>query len=339
MKYFLIVVAALVLLVGGGFYWVSRTVSVAAGTTTNPVVVTIQPGEGVRDVAHDLKVRKLIVSEQAWNLYIILTGRRSALLAGEYTLKQTMTGREIATTLAAGHVDTGEVKVKILEGTTAKEIAAQLEKAGVISSTDFMTAIATNDSRTILPDKTYDFLRSKPSSVDLEGFLFPDTYRFFKKSTAAAVLRKFLDNFDARYTQAMRTATTGQGQTIFQEVTMASILEAELKTDVDRAMAADIFWRRLDAGMALNADTTVHYAIESNKPLTTADLQIDSPYNTYKYPGLPVGPIGNPGVSALRAAITPKANEYWYYLTALDGTTKYAKTLDEHNANKAQYLK
>lgn len=339
MKYLLIVVAGLVLLVGGGFFWVSRTVSVAAGTTTNPVVVTIQPGEGVRDVAHDLKVRKLIVSEQAWNLYIILTGRRSALLAGEYTLKQTMTGREIATILAAGHIDTGEVKVKILEGTTAKEIAAQLEKAGVVSSTDFMAAIATKDGRTILPDKTYDFLRSKPSSVDLEGFLFPDTYRFFKKSTVAAVLRKFLDNFDDRYTSVMRAATTAQGRTIFQAVTMASILEAELKTDVDRAMAADIFWRRLDAGMALNADTTVHYAIGSNRALTTADLQVDSPYNTYTNRGLPVGPINNPGVSALRAAITPKANVYWYYLTAPDGSTKYAKTLDEHNANKAQYLK
>lgn len=339
MKYLLMVIGVAVVLTGAGFWWVNHTVSTAAAKTGDSVTVTIQEGEGVRDVAHDLKNKNLIVSEQAWNLYIVLTGKRSALQAGPYVLKPTMTGREIATALTSGEIDNDEVKVKVIEGATATEIAAQLDKAGVISTKDFMTAIAAPDSRTIIPDKTYDFLTSKPSSVDLEGYLFPDTYRFFKSSSAATVLRKFLDNFDARYTAAMRESTTAQGRTIFQEVTMASILEGELRSDVDRAMAADIFWRRLAAGIALNADITVHYAIGSRRALTTADLQVDSPYNTYTNRGLPVGPVGNPGVSSLRAALNPKANDYWFYLTAKDGSTKYARTLEEHNANVAAYLR
>lgn len=339
MKYSLAILALVLLMVGGSFAWVSRTASDAAGSNANPVTLTIQPGEGVRDVSHDLKTRNLIVSEQAWTLYVILTGRRSALLAGEYTVNQTMTGREIATILADGKVDDDEVSVKILEGWTTKQIAAELAKKKVIVAEVFLTAVATTDSRTLLPDTYYAFLSDKPAAADLEGFLFPDTYRFFEQTTPAEVLKKLLDNFGQKFTPAMQVAAKDKQRSVFEVVTMASILEAELRSDTDRAKASDLFWRRLDIGMALQSDATVNYITgKGRSQVSIEDTQIDSPYNTYKYPGLPPGPIGNPGVSALRAAVYPTANDFVYYLSARDGTTYFAETFEQHVANKAKYL-
>lgn len=337
-----IVIGVVVLLLGfviGGFVWVSRTASASPGDSTTPVSFTLASGEGVRTVSDKLKSQNLIVSEQAWTLYVILTGRRSALLAGEYTLNQSMTGREIATILADGKVDTNEVSVKILEGWTAKQIAAELDKRNVVKTEDFLEAVATTDSRTILPDTYYAFLTDKPASANLEGFLFPDTYRFFENTTPAQVLKKFLDNFGQKFTPTMQAATKGNGRSLFETVTMASILEAELRTDTDRAKAADLFWRRLDIGMALQSDATINYITGKGRAQPTIeDTKVDSPYNTYQNRGLPPGPIGNPGVSALRAATYPSANDFLYYLSAPDGTTYFAVTYEQHLANKAKYL-
>ncbi len=340
MRFVWISLAAIATLAGLGSWWIFGTVNQSTGSNSADVMVTIAKGAGVRDISSALAQQKLIRSPQAWTLYVLLTGVRSDIHTGTFTFNRGMTGREILRLLTSLPTDDRQVKVKILEGSRNTDIAAQLEKAGVISAADFLAAAGTKDSRLVVTDKAYGFLASKPASVDLEGFLFPDTYYFFKHSSASAVLRKFLDNFDLKYTPAMRQATTAQGRTIFQEVTMGSILEAELQTDVDRALAADIFWRRLEAGMGLNADTTILYALDRKTgSVTSADLQVDSPYNTYTHRGLPAGPIGNPGLSALRAAITPKANDYWYYLTASDGHTVYAKTLEEHNRNKMKYLR
>lgn len=339
MKYVWGSIAALVLLVLGGSWWVINTVQHNTGQTDDVVSITINKGAGIRDISGSLYDSHLVRSAQAWTLYVVLTGSRSDIHEGTYTLNHGMTGKDILHALTNQPTDERQVKVTIIEGSTNKEIAEQLDKAGVVSASEFLTAAGQTDSRNILPNTTYDFLASKPTSVDLEGFLFPDTYYFFKHSTAAAVIKKFLDNFDLKYTDAMRQATGARGRTIFEEVTMASIIEAELRSDTDRSMAADIFWRRLDAGIALNADTTVLYALgRSTGSLTNADLKVDSPYNTYLHRGLPAGPIGNPGISALRAAINPTPNEYWYYLTAKDGHTVYAKTLEEHSQNKVKYL-
>lgn len=339
MRFVWISLGVAVLLLVAGSWWVIGNVNRAVGRGHEAVVVTVKNGAGVRDIAAALWREHLIPSAQAWNIYVVLTGARSNILAGSFTLNDTMTGRQILHALTATPDDARQVKVKILEGSTNKVIAAQLEKAGVISAADFLAAAGATGAQRSVTSTNYDFLASQPVSVDLEGFLFPDTYYFFKHSTAAMVLKKFLDNFAVKYTAEMRQATIARHRTIFQEVTMASILEAELKSDTDRALAADIFWRRFDAGMTLNADTTVHYALGSNAPLSLSDLKIESPYNTYIHAGLPAGPIGNPGLSALRAAISPKANAAWFYLTAPSGQTIFAKTLEEHNRNKALYLK
>lgn len=333
------VVAATLVSLAGTAWWVNASVNRSAGDDTPNVKFTVAKGEGVKLVADNLHDRRLIDNPLAWTIYVMASGLRSSLLPGEYELNSSMTGRQIARTITNDLTARKEVTVKILEGWTAVEIASQLEKQGVLPADDFQAIAKVPDSRTIVQDTYYEFLTDKPSTAGMDGFLFPDTYRFFQQATPTSVLRKFLDNFNQKLKPETRSKIKTSGRTYYQTVIMASILEKELKTDVDRAMAADIFWRRLDIGMALQSDATVNYVTGKGRLRPSLeDIQVNSLYNTYKYPGLPPGPIGNPGLSAIRAAANPQANEYWYYLSGQDGKTHYAKTLEEHNRNKQLYL-
>ncbi|MBI5466855.1 MAG: endolytic transglycosylase MltG [Candidatus Kerfeldbacteria bacterium] len=336
MRYFYAALVTAVFVVAGTWWWMAARVGHAAGSSSTATTFVVSEGEQLRSVAVRLESERLIQSAPAWTLYTILQGQRSAILAGSYELDPTMTGREILATLTKPLKDT-EVKVTIPEGLTNQEVAALLEKSEVIAATNFMAAVSVKDSREILT-KEYAFLLDKPATADLQGYLFPDTYRFFKHSSASDVLQKFLDNFDARVSTSLRQSAQAQGRTLFEELTMASILEKELTTDADRAMGADVFWKRLAIGMPLQSDATVNFVTGKSKlQPSNADTNVDSPYNTYQNKGLPPGPINNPGISALRAAINPTSNPYYYYLTA-GGKTYFSKTLEEHNEYKRRYL-
>lgn len=340
MRYLYAALGTAALVMVGTFWWMTGNVNRAVADDLPSVAFTVGAGQKLRQVALALERQRLIPSASAWALYAILQSQRSNILAGQYSLNPSMTGREILRTVTSGDKQSKEVTVKIREGLTAEATAEILEGAGVVTRSDFLTAARVTDSRTVWPDKTYGFLADKPTVATLEGFLFPDTYRFFKDSSAAVTVQKLLDNFDRRIGSSLRQTAARQRRTLYEEIIMASILEAELKTDADRAMAADIFWRRLDAGIALQSDATVNYVTGKGRlQPSIADTEVDSPYNTYRHRGLPPGPINNPGLSAIRAAINPTANDYWFYLTAKDGKTIFSKTLDEHNRNKAEYLR
>lgn len=340
MKYVWPILIAIVLLVGGAGWWFFSRIHQPIGKNNGDVALTIAKGEGVRVIGDRLYEKKLIRARWEWNAYIILTDRRSGLLAGDYVLNRGMNVAQIAAAMTDADLASDEVTVKIREGMSTAAVAALLEQKGVISADLFLAAVATHDTRTVITDATYDVLAGRPAAAGLDGFLFPDTYRFFKHSTASAVLRKFLDTFSQRFSVSMITEAQAQGRSVYDVLILASILEAELQTPNDRAMAADIFLRRIKAGMPLNADTTILYALGGKKTaLTLDDLKVDSPYNTYTHQGLPPGPINNPGLGALTAALRPVANDYWYYLTTPTGATAYAKTLAEHAQNKQKYLR
>jgi UPF0755 protein len=147
-----------------------------------------------------------------------------------------------------------------------------------------------------------------------------------------------LNNFDNKLPPELREEIAKQKKTIFEIITMASVIEKEARGE-DMALISDIFWRRIGEGIALQSDATVNYATGKYETQPSLDdLEIDSPYNTYKYRGLPKGPIGNPGLEAIRAAIYPKANNYWYFLHTKDGQTIYSRNFNEHKANKLKYL-
>ena len=246
-----------------------------------------------------------------------------------------------------------EITIRITEGWNNKEIADYLEKQGIVSAKDFMKYQAEFDS------KGYWFLRDIPNGFDIEGFLFPDTYRLFAsvkvaepKTASETIIRKLLGTFAAKVPENAEDLAKKQGLSLYEAITLASIVEnetgrnavsAEQKKllDEERGIVAGIFYNRLNIGQALESDATVNYATGKNLPSPTLeDLQINSPYNTYKYPGLPPGPISNPSLSSINAVLNPTVTDYFFFLHKQpSGEPIYSKTFEEHVQNKFKYLK
>jgi UPF0755 protein len=312
----------------------------ASDAPTTPI--TIAPGMNAVQIAQALKDASIISSTSLFEFVTSVTGSASKLQPGTFIFKQGMSVRDALRILS--RTGREEVEVTIPEGWNLRQIADKLIAVGIIKTRADLYAETgvPAKSDTVVPGaliKDYAFLSSKPAGVSLEGYLFPDTYRFYKDATANEVVRRILDNFKQK-TEGLLVPTALHDKTVHEAVTLASILEDEVREDADRAKVADIMDRRLKAGMALQVDSSVNYVTEKNVPsISSADRAIDSLWNTYKYKGLPPSPIGNPGLSALRAALAPAANAYVYFLTTPNGMVIYSKTLEEHNAAKAKYLK
>jgi len=233
-------------------------------------------------------------------------------------------------------IENNEDCFRIIEGWDNKEIGTYLVSKNFLSEKDFANAVGVNS----LLIKEFDFLQDKPASVDLEGYLFPDTYRVFKNADSYDIIRKMLQNFDVKLTPELRQEIASQKKSIFEVLTLASIIEKEVSKPEDMKMVADVFYKRLKVDIALQSDATVNYA--TGKSLTQPshqDLEVNSLYNTYKYPGLPPGPISNPSINAIKAAIEPTPNPYYYFLTDKEGNAIYSQTYEEHLINKNKYLK
>lgn len=332
--------------IAGLIFW--NAVSLPVSSSSEQVLFSITKGQGVKQIASELANKKLIRSPKWMEAYVYLDGTSSKFIAGDYYLLKNMNIREVVKVLTGG-VSAPEQNITIKEGWAIKDIADYLDTKGLVSKADFTTAANVADSHSIIPEKSYPFLAGRPANQGLEGFLFPDTYRVFDKTTAANIIEKMLDNFNTKYTDQMRADTVQGNLTIYQVVTLASILEKEITiardasgnpTNNDLNIAAGVFYNRLNNGIALQSDATLVYATGKNPTqLTNDDKNYDSPYNTYKYPGLPSGPICNPSIDSIRAAIYPAKTDYYYFLTKLDGTTVFSKTYEEHLTNKQKYLK
>jgi len=233
-----------------------------------------------------------------------------------------------------------EKTLRIIEGWRNGDIASLLVKNNLATVEEFEAAQKEIDQ------SKYAFLADKPKSTDLEGFLYPDTYRVFASSTAPEIITKMLDNFDEKLTPQMRADIKAQGKTINEIITMASIIEKEApisyatSNNTDAKIISGIFWNRIAAGQPLQSCATLAYVLGVNKAqYSEADTQINSPYNTYQHRGLPPGPIANPGILAIEAAIYPTPSNYNYFLTPSGSSTiVYAVTYQEHLNNKNKYL-
>lgn len=249
-----------------------------------------------------------------------------------------------------------EETITIPEGWNSREIGQYFEGLGKWQSEEFLEVVGFprvdyrgNKEMPALEDyaEKFSFLSDKPSYYSLEGYLFPDTYRIYSSSTVRDVVYKMLDNFDRKLTPTMRADIKKQGKTIYQIITMASIIEKEAPIhyqsggEADAKIISGIFWRRLRNGQALQSDATLSYIFGDKKPQHSGqELEDVSPYNTYRYPGLPPGPICNPGLVAIEAAIYPTKTDYNYFLTPLDSKIViYARSYEEHLRNKYKYLK
>jgi UPF0755 protein len=234
-----------------------------------------------------------------------------------------------------------EVTVLFREGLTAKEMQAQLTASGYIKDDTFLNLAKTPIRNLPISLVTQSFIQELPQNVTLEGYLFPDTYRLYKNFTAQDLIKKMLENFEIKVTTELRQEMKSKGYTLQQIVTMASLLEKEVRTEGDMKIVSGLFWDRINIGQALQSCASLAYILGVNKvQYTYEDTQIASPYNTYQHQGLPPGPIGNPGLRSIKAALNPTQTDYNYFLSRPDtGETVFSKTLEEHNSAKTKYLK
>lgn len=302
----------------------------------SPREVVIAPGMGSRMIGALLKERGVIRSRWAFVTYVSLRGEASSLKPGQYVFSDSAAIPEIARDLIAG--TNREKIIFIPEGWNTRDIARYFEVRGIAQE---QAALDFFDN----PPRDFAFAE-RARGTGMEGYLFPDTYRIFQDSSLTDIARKMLDNFDRKFAPDMRMAISRQEKNVRDIIIMASLIEKEVAGDRDRAIVSGVLWKRIAFGIPLQVDATVRYAkIQSSKSnvqnakLSLQDTKINSPYNTYRYRGLPPGPIANPGLSSIRAAIFPASSPYLYYLSSSDGRTIFSRTLEEHNAAKAKYLR
>lgn len=298
----------------------------------------VEKGESAKTIAENLKNAGLIESPFLFRLYVFLSLDQYDLKPGEYELSPKMSIRDIGDMLALG--GTNEVLIVIPEGFNLKQVEDKLIRANLVKPNALANYRPEADPP--LADKflenILEILSDKPKAASLEGYLFPDTYRFFKDAALSDIAGKMIGNLNDKLTPDLKTAIKNSSYNTYEILTMASLIEKEISKDSDRPIVAGILWKRLKAGVPLQVDATLVYITGRNE-IYEADKKINSRYNTYFYRGLPKGPIANPGISAIKAALFPEASPYWYYLSAKDGATVFSKTLEEHLRNKAIYLK
>lgn len=307
------------------FWWQIRTPANPGGET---IIFRVNKGDSAKVIADNLFKAGLIKNQFIFRLYAFLSLRQYALQAGSFELSPKMSIREIGDALSLASAN--EVLITIPEGFTLKQVEGRLVDAKLSKLNELLNFNFLENKPPILSDK--------PKAASLEGYLFPDTYRFFKDAKLSDVVGKMVNNLNGKLTSDLLLEVKNSGRSFYEVLTMASLVEKEVPNDSDRPIVAGILWKRLKAGVPLQVDATLFY-ITDRKEVSQNDKKINSPYNTYLHVGLPKGPIANPGLSAIRAAIYSQASPYWYYLSTKDGRTIFSKTLEEHIRNKAIYLK
>jgi UPF0755 protein len=297
-------------------------------------VVTVPQGFPMLAMSEYLQENGLVSysGKSAFTAAAFITGKGRRLQPGRYRLSTSMSPWEMLCYLAEGKVYS--LQLTIPEGFTLKQIGALLEKEGISGREEFIALAARQADNFSTP-----FPRKGPS---LEGYLFPDTYKIDGRQGAEEVIRKMLDRFDEIVWQGLFQGIHEIGVTsnpnhmdlsLHEIITLASLVEGEAKLPEERPLIAGVLINRLRRGMKLECDATVQYALPERKPrLTHADLQIDSPYNTYLFPGLPPGPINNPGRASVEAVLHPKVNSFLYYVAKPDGSHIFSSTFEQHRA-------
>lgn len=294
--------------------------------------VHVQSDMDAAEIANTLYDDGFIQSPIWFRLTAKVTGQDSALKEGEYVLDSHMSLQQIFQKLTSGKSEAA--RLVIPEGYTVRQIAKAVAQLGTISEDDFLQAAKDTSA-------LYPYMQGKRGAVTFptEGFLFPDTYFIPNSATAQDVVAMMLKNFDRRLTTDMREKISQKNLSIYQFVTLASLVEKEAKFDADRPLIASVFFNRLAAHMKLQSDASISYAMGSHKAAySIAETQYASPYNTYMYEGLPPGAIGNPGMDSMLAVLNAPATQYLYFVADGDGHNYFATTYDEHLKNVEAHM-
>jgi UPF0755 protein len=323
----LIVVAAVS---AGGYLELVRLSRPFQGYAGEEQFVEILPGEGPAVIAQTLVAAGVVRDRWAFRLALARSGAARRLQAGEYRFDRPMTAAQVVTVIELGRVFVRSVTFP--EGLTIREMGKIFEARGLGSAASF--ASAARDAVALVQD-------IDPSARDLQGYLFPATYSLARRAGAPQLVRMMVARFRDVFTPDLQAAARAQGLSPRQAITLGSLVEKETAKLDERPIIAGVYLRRLMLGMPLQCDPTVIYALTQRNQydgnLTHANLQVDSPYNTYRYPGLPPGPIAAPSRTSIEAASRPEQVDYLYFVSRNDGSHVFARTLDEHNRNVRKY--
>ena len=331
-----LIILAIVALLGGLFY-INLAFSENNPNSFGNKDFTIESGQGIGEIADNLKASGFIEKPIYFELYVTLRRLRSRFLPGDYHLATNMSIKELVRELTRDRQVKKILTITTLEGWDTTQIADYLEEKGIVTKKDFLEAVHYLSDQ---PDLSYDFLPESASDNRLEGYLFPDTYFVYEGTSATEIINKMLNNFQSKMSNELLQDMASKKKNLADVVTLASIVEKEMFGYEDRRIVAGIFEKRLSIGMGLQSDATINYITRAgNTRPTSAELAVDNLYNTYKYRGLPPGPIGNPSLEAIRAVIYSHPTDYLYFLTTVEGSIIYSRTHDEHVIAKQKYLK
>lgn len=309
---------------------VGAETDLAADPNGDARTFTVEEGETARSIAGRLEEDGLVRSALAFLVVVYDEGIESELRSGAHQLSPAMTPREIAVFLAQ-EVEEDQVTLRLIEGWRLTEVAAQVERAFPHISAQAFTEAA------VVGTRTSPSLAGLDPATPLEGFLFPDTYFFLTDATAEQIVDRLLATFEERVGDRLAEAAAARKTTVYDLVKLASLVEREARARDESKTIAGVYANRLDLGMKLDADPTIQYALGEWRPLLLADLQIDSPYNTYRVAGLPPTPIAMPGLAALEGAADPEEHDFLFFVAdEQTGRHLFAKTLEEHEANRVK---
>jgi len=322
----LIAIVALILVVAviSSFAGIILSDSANIDLDTESITLDIAEGSGTSAIANQLKANSVIKYPLIFKLQSKLGGYNEKIRPGSITIDNKMSYNEILELLCSDM--RGAKAIVIPEGFEQKQIAQRLEEEGICSVADFNAA--THD------DYDYSFTKILPDrEYKLEGYLYPDTYMLVPGTPAHEVIDTMLKEFDEQVTDEMRARAKEMNMSLDDIITLASIIERETDSDAERAKVAGVFYNRIDEDMKLQSCATVQYILGERKPvLSVADTQIQSPYNTYLNAGLPLGPIANPGIDCINAALYPEDTAYLYFVAGEDGKHIFSRTYEEHLA-------
>lgn len=307
------------------YYYTAGLKAVATSERAEQKEVIIAKGSSLKTIARTLEKEKLIRNSLVFEIYSKLNKTAGKMKAGKYQLSNAMTVSEIVDKIASGKALISTVHFTIPEGFNLEQIITRISETGVVTKEDILSALSSTAF-------DYDFVKQIPDrEKKLEGYLFPDTYEVYKDATAEEFIGKMLQQFDTVFTDAYKNRAKELNMTVDQVITLASIIEREAKHEDERKTISGVFHNRLKKGMMLQSCATVQYLLKEQKEiLTYKDLEIDSPYNTYKNAGLPPGPIASPGKKSIEAALYPEDVDYLYFVAKPDGSHVFTKTYNEH---------
>jgi UPF0755 protein len=330
MRRLLGILVVLAIVAAGGLWWVrTRLVTPYRGYDAAEVFLEVRPGAPVGEIARQLDQAGVVPDEVTFRVAARLSGSDRRLQAGEYRFAEPTSPLDVVNRLARG--DVYRRPLTFPEGLTIREMSVIFERSGLGAAADFEKA-ASDGSLVSAIDA---------DAPDLEGYLFPDTYALSRTAGAPATVRAMVDRFRSSFTAELRAEAEQRNMSLREVVTLASLIEKETAAADERRLVSAVYHNRIARRMPLQCDPTVIYALMRagrwRGNITRQDLQIDSPYNTYRYAGLPPGPIASPGRASLEAAVRPADVPYLYFVSRNDGTHVFASTLAEHNRNVQEW--